>query len=444
MRIITTRRRTPQQVADELCAPFLHEVEEQEAAVRQIVEDVRAGGDEALLAHTRRLDCPGMTAERMAVTEEEFALARQVAGEGFLEGVAGAVEHIRSYHEKQRPSDWFDLRQLGTVLGQKFTPIQRVGIHVPGFTAVYPSSLIMTAVPAQVAGVEEIIVVTPADREGNVHAATLATAQALGLSRVFKVGGAQAIAALAYGTKTIPKVDKVFGPGSIWVMLAKKLVYGVVGVDGLYGPSEVVILADAEASPRLIAADLLAQAEHMTDSPAILVTPAKSLVDPVQSELNRQVQRLNRKAIAWQAVNERGAIVITRDMEEGVEVVNALAFEHVQIFAQSPFSWLPKIRNAGCICIGETSPVTMGDYVIGPSHVLPTGRTARFSSGLGTMDFVKRSSVIYTSKEAVEDHLHIVRALAGLEGLDGHIRAMQVRLRAGQSVPAHGDRLAGR
>jgi histidinol dehydrogenase len=426
---MTTRRRTAQQVADELCAPFLQEVEEQEAVVRQIVEDVRTGGDEALLAHTRRLDCPSMTAERMLVSKEEFARAREVAGEDFLEAVAGAVEHVRSHHEKQRPADWFDLRQLGTLLGQKFTPIQRVGIHVPGFTAAYPSSLIMTAVPAQVAGVEEIVVVTPADREGGVHPATLATAHMLGLGRVFKIGGAQAIAALAYGTKTVPRVDKVFGPGSVWVMLAKRMVYGAVGIDGLYGPSEVVILADGRASPRLIAADLLAQAEHMTDSPAVLVTPARSLVDPVQHELARQVQRLNRKAIAWQALDERGAIVITRDMDEGVEVVNALAFEHVQIFAENPFSWLPKIRNAGCIFVGETSPVTMGDYVIGPSHVLPTGRTARFSSGLGTLDFYKRSSVVYTSKEAVEDHMHIVRPLAGLEGLDGHIRAMQVRLR---------------
>jgi histidinol dehydrogenase len=262
-----------------------------------------------------------------------------------------------------------------------------------------------------------------------VHPATLATARAVGVTNVFKVGGAQAIAALAYGTNTIPKVDKVFGPGSIWVMLAKKMVYGAVGVDGLYGPSEVVILADQSAQPRLIAADLLAQAEHMTDSPAILVTPARSLVEPVQQEIARQVQRLNRKAIAWQALEERGAIVITEDLDEAVAVVNEIAPEHVQIFTESPFSWLPKIRNAGCICVGESSPVTLGDYVIGPSHVLPTGRTARFSSGLGTADFMKRSSVIYTAKEAVADHLHIVRPLAGLEGLDGHIRAMQARLR---------------
>ncbi len=370
-----------------------------------------------------------MTAERMPVTEAERAQAREIAGADFLEAVAGAVEHVRTYHEKQRPGDWFDLRQLGTLLGQKFTPIQRIGVHIPGFTAAYPSSVIMTVAPAQVAGVEEIVVVTPADKAGGVHPATLATMDAMGVTTIFKVGGAQAIAALAYGTATVPKVDKIFGPGSIWVMLAKKMVYGVVGIDGLYGPSEVVILADDKAEPRLIAADLLAQAEHMTDSAAILVTPARSLVEPVQNEISKQVQKLNRKAVAWQALEERGAIVVTRDLEEAIAVVNELAFEHVQICTESPFSVLPKIRNAGCICVGASSPVTLGDYVIGPSHALPTGRTARFSSGLATIDFFKRSSVIYTSKEAVQDHMHIVRPLAALEGLDGHIKAMQARLR---------------
>jgi len=429
MRIVTTRTRTPKQVADELSAPFLQEVAEQEEIVRKIVEDVRTGGDEALLAHTRKFDCPDMTVERMLVTAEERAQAKEIAGADFLEAVAAAIEHVRSYHEKQKPADWFDLRQLGTVLGQKFTPLERVGIHIPGFTAAYPSSVIMTVAPAQVAGVGEIILVTPADKTGGVHPATLATMDAMGVEKILKIGGAQAIAALAYGTETVPKVDKIFGPGSIWVMLAKKTVYGVVGVDGLYGPSEVVVLADEHAEPRLIAADLLAQAEHMTDSPAILVTTSRSLVEPVQTEIGKQVQRLNRKAIAWKALEERGAIVITKDLDEAIEVVNELAFEHLQICTESPFSVLPKIKHAGCICIGQSSPVTLGDYVIGPSHVLPTGRTARFSSGLGTVDFFKRSSVIYTSKEAVADHMHIVRALAGLEGLDGHIKAMQARLR---------------
>jgi len=431
MRILTTRRRTPAQVAGELSQALLAEVSEQEAVVREIVAAVRAQGDEAVLEYTRRFDCPDMTVERLAVTEDELKTARRIAGKDFLEAVASAVEHVRSYHEKQRPQDWFDLRELGTVLGQKFTPIERVGIHVPGFTAAYPSSLIMTAVPGQVAGVKEMVLCTPAGQDGSIHPATLATAGFLGLKRVFKIGGAQAIAAMAFGTATVPRVDKVFGPGSIYVMLAKREVYGHVGVDGLYGPSEVVIIADETAQPRIIAADLLAQAEHMTDSAAILVTPARSLVEPVQNELEKQVRLLRRKAIAWEAITERGAIVITKDLDEACEVVNELAPEHVQICTDSPFSLLPKIRNAGCICVGETSPVTLGDYVIGPSHVLPTGRTARFSSGLGVADFCKRSSIIYTSKEAVKDHAATVRALASLEGLDGHVKAMMARLRTG-------------
>jgi histidinol dehydrogenase len=244
MRIVTTRRRTPRQIADELSAPFLAAAAEQEAVVREIVEAVRAGGDEAVLEYTRRFDSPEMTVARMAVTEAEFEKAKRVAGDRFLAAVESAVVHVRTFHEKQRPQDWFDLRELGTVLGQKFTPIERVGIHVPGYTAAYPSSLIMTAVPGLAAGVSEIILCTPPDRDGNVHPATLATADHLGLRRVFKIGGAQAIAAMAYGTETIPKVDKVFGPGNAYVMLAKKMVYGTVGVDGLYGPSEVVVLAD--------------------------------------------------------------------------------------------------------------------------------------------------------------------------------------------------------
>jgi histidinol dehydrogenase len=429
MRIVTTRRRTPREIADDLSAPLLAEVAEQEAAVREIVEAVRTRGDEALIEYCRRFDYPGMTVDRLAVTEDEFDRARRAVGQDFLEAVASAVEHVRSFHEKERPRDWFDLRQLGTVLGQKYTPIERVGIHVPGFTAVYPSSLIMTAVPGQVAGVPEMILCTPPDREGSVHPATLATADFLGLHTVLKVGGAQAIAALAFGTETVPKVDKVFGPGSIWVQLAKKVVYGIVGVDGLYGPSEVVVLADEHAQPRLIAADLLAQAEHGGDSAAILVTPARSLVEPVQNELSRQVRRMSRKAAAWESITRRGAIVIVRDLDEGCAVVNEIAPEHVELFAASPFELLPKIHNAGCILVGETSPVTMGDYVIGPSHVLPTGRTARFSSGLSTVDFLRRSSVIYTSEESVRDHVRIVRALASMEGLDGHLRAMTARLR---------------
>jgi histidinol dehydrogenase len=429
MRVITTRGKTPLQVAEELAAPAAAFATEQQAVVRGIVEDVRARGDAAVLEHTRRFDCPDMTAARLRVTAKEFAAARAEVGEEFLQAVGEAAAHVRAFHEKQVPQDWIDLRQPGVVLGQKFTPIARVGIHVPGFTASYPSTAIMTIVPAQAAGVEEIYVVTPARRDGTVHPATLATIGLLGVEGVYKVGGAQAIAALAYGTKRIPKVDKVIGPGSIWVTLAKMLVYGTVGIEGLYGPSEVVILADGSAEPRLLAADLLAQAEHNEDSPVILVTPVKAVAEAVQQELRAQLKRLPRQAMAAKAIEDYGGIAVTKSMEEAVEVVNELAAEHVQLCTAEPFALLSRIRNAGAIFVGQTSPVPLGDYVIGPSHSLPTGRTARFLSGIGTMDFLKRSSIIYTSTEAVREHAEVVRVLGKLEGLDGHVRAVEARLK---------------
>jgi histidinol dehydrogenase len=429
MRIIATKGRTPQQIADEIAAPATMLVAEQERTVRAIVDDVRDRGDEAVLEYTRRFDCPTMTAGRMLVTEKEFARAREAMTPEFLAVVRDAADHVRAFHEKQLPTDWFDARQPGVVLGQKFTPVQRAGLHIPGFTAVYPSSLIMTVVPGQVAGVDQIVMVTPPGKDGAASAATLATAGALGVSTVYKVGGAQAIAALAYGTETIPKVDKVFGPGSIWVTLAKKLVYGDVGIEGLYGPSEVVVLADAEADARLIAADLLAQAEHNVDSPVFLVTPSEPLAESVQQELKKQLRRLSRRAVARESLEEYGAMVVTRTMDEAVEVVNELAAEHVQVHTQEPFALLSRIRNAGAIFLGDTSPVPLGDYVIGPSHVLPTGGTARFSSGLGVMDFMKRSSIVYTSREAVRDHASVVETLGAFEGLEAHVRAVKARLR---------------
>jgi len=429
MRVVTTEGRTAEQVAEEMAAPASAFAAEQEAAVRAIVEDVRARGDAAVLEYTRRFDCPTLTAKQLAVTKSEFAAARVEVGEEFLAAVRESAAHVRAFHEKQLPQDWIDLRQPGVVLGQKFTPIARVGIHVPGFTASYPSTAIMTTVPALAAGVPEITVVTPARQDGTVHPATLATLDVVGVHRVYKVGGAQAIAALAYGTKTVAKVDKVVGPGSVWVTLAKKLVYGQVGIEGLYGPSEVAILADESADARLVAADLLAQAEHMADSPVFLATPSKTLVEAVQQELAKQLKRLSRQSMAAESIASYGAIALTKNLAEAVAIVNELAAEHVQICTAEPFALLAEIRNAGAIFIGQTSPVPLGDYVIGPSHSLPTNRTARFLSGLGTMDFIKRSSLIYTSSGAVKEHAGTVRTLATLEGLDGHVRAVEARLK---------------
>ena len=420
-------------MADELFAPAASEAAEQEQVVREVVAAVRAQGDPAVVRYTRRWDWPQATAARLRVSTREMEAARRKVGEKFLAAVRTAAERVRSFHEKQLPTDWFDLRVPGAVLGQKFTPIARVGIHVPGQSAALPSSLIMGVVPAQVAGVEELVVVTPPRKDGTVHPAILATAGELGVQVMLKVGGAQAMAALAYGTKTIPRVDKIVGPGNIYVTLAKKLVYGDVGIEGLYGPSEVVILADGKADAKLIAADLLAQAEHQHDSPVFLVTTVRSLAERVKKEITKQLAQLPRRKLAQESLERFGGIAIVYDLDEGAEVVNELAAEHVQICTQHPFAVLPRIRNAGAIFLGQTSPVPLGDYVIGPSHWLPTGRTARFSSGLGAMDFVKRSSVVYTSKEAVEAHAEAVKVLADVEGMQGHARAVEARL--GESAP---------
>ncbi len=428
MRVVRATGRSPERVVAELSAPIAAELAEQEKGVREIVDAVRARGDEALLEYGRRLDWPDMTAAGMRVREAEIDDALQAVGDDFLRAVDLAAERVRAFHEKQLPTDWFDCRVPGAVLGQKFTPVQRVGIHVPGQSAALPSSLIMGVVPAQVAGVEELLLVTPPRPDGTVHPAILATAGRLGAGTIFKVGGAQAIAALAYGTETIPRVDKIFGPGSPWVTLAKKLVYGDVGIEGLYGPSEVAIIADESAEPRLIAADLLAQAEHMSDSSVFLVTPEEALIEPVEGELRRQLEALPRREVAQHSLETYGALIVAADMDHAVDIVNELAAEHVQVCTREPFALLPKIRNAGAIFLGSSSPVPLGDYVIGPSHWLPTGRTARFSSGLGTLDFMKRSSIVFASKAAVADHAEAVKLLAELEGLDGHIRAVQARL----------------
>jgi len=430
MRVVQAIGRSTDELVEELVAPSASDVAEQEQAVREIVEDVRARGDTALVEHGRRLDWPGMSIDRLRVTTKEMEAALGEVGEEFIKAVKLSAERVRAFHEKQLPNDWCDSRVPGALLGQKFTPIERVAIHVPGQSVPLPSSMIMGVVPAQVAGVDELVLVTPPRKDGTIHPAILATAGVLGADTIYKIGGAQAIAALAYGTEMVPKVDKIVGPGSIWVTLAKKLVFGDVGIEGLYGPSEVVVIADETASPKLVAADLIAQAEHMNDSPVFLVTTAPDLVEAVESELAQQLSNLPRRDIASESLERYGAIVVANDLDQAMEIANELAAEHVQICTREPFALLPTIRNAGAIFLGHSSPVPLGDYVIGPSHWLPTGRTARFSSGLGTMDFVKRSSVVYTSPRAVADHVEAVRALAGLEGLEGHIRAVEARLRA--------------
>ncbi len=438
MRVIEAGGKTPRRMAEELRAPISQETARQEEVVAEIVSAVRARGDRALVEYTRRLDWPEATAGRLKVPVKELAAAHRKADKSFLSAVRKAAERVRAFHEKQLPRDWFDLDVPGAVLGQKFTPIQRVGVHVPGRSAPLPSSLIMSVVPALVAGVPEIVVVTPPGRDGSIHPAILAAAHELGVERLYRVGGAQAIAALSYGTRTILRVDKIVGAGNIYVTLAKKMVYGEVGIDGLYGPSEVAILADETADPRLVAADLLAQAEHNADSPVFLVTTDRSLLGKVQAEIAKQIGRLTRRGVAAESLERYSGAVVVRDLDQGVEVVNELAAEHVQVMTREPWSLLSSIRNAGAIFLGDMSPVPLGDYVIGPSHLLPTGRTARFSSGLGVMDFMKRSSVVYTSEQTVREYAEAVKALAELEGLEAHVRAVEERLKGAK--PRSGGR----
>jgi histidinol dehydrogenase len=428
MRVFTTAKLAPAEIAAELAQPLRLQREQERENIRQMVEAVRARGDEAVLEYTRRFDCPGLTVSRLRVTRRELSRARGAAPARFLRALEKATANIRRFHEEQRPSDWFDFRQPGMALGSRYTPIGRVGIHVPGYTATYPSCLLMSVIPAQAAGVEEIAIATPAGREGGVPAATLAAADFLGLSEVYKMGGPQAIAAFAFGTKRVRKVDKVVGPGGFRTMLAKQLVYGEVGVDGLYGPSEVVIIADGSGRPAYAAADLLAQAEHGPGSLAVLITAEKALLGKVERELGRQLERLGRRSAAREALRERGALVQVKGLEEAVELANLIAPEHLELHTAEPLLLLPAIKHAGCILLGEESPAALGDYVAGPSHVLPTGGAARFSSGLGVADFVKRSSVILASGRALREAAGAVRAVSSVEGLDGHYRSVALRL----------------
>jgi len=429
MRSYTTSEQSIEQIAAAIAPGLPEDLSAKEAQVREIVEAVRQRGDEAVCEYTWRFDGARITPEKMKATEEEFRAAHTQVGKTFLRALARAADNIRRFHEKQRPQDWFDLERAGTVVGERFTPIECVGIHIPGATAAYPSSVLMTVIPAQVAGVKEIHLATPPARDGSLHPATLAAADFLGVHSVFKMAGAQAIAAFAFGTAAVPKVEKVFGPGNIFVMLAKRLVYGFVGVDGLYGPSEVVILADESATPCWVAADLLAQAEHGADSCAVVISPSRALLEAVREEIARQARRLPRQSLAWQAWSKRGALVQVRDVPEAIALANLLAPEHLELHLENALALLGEVKNAGCILLGPHSPAAASDYVAGPSHVLPTGQGAAFSSGLGVMDFMKRSSVVAVSPACLAECAEDIRQFAALEGLEGHFRAVQMRLR---------------
>ncbi|MGG3956393.1 histidinol dehydrogenase [Bhargavaea massiliensis] len=401
--------------------------EEQRQAVKRIIDDVRNNGDGALKKYTEMFD--GISLDTFAVTQEEIEKAYWLVDENMVHIIREAAQNIREYHERQRMTSWFMTRDDGTILGQKVTPLDAVGLYVPGGTAAYPSSVLMNVIPAQVAGVKRIVIVSPPNECGTLPAAVLVAACELGVQEIYKVGGAQAIAALAYGTETIEPVDKIFGPGNIFVALAKREVFGQVDIDMIAGPSEIVVLADETAKPNEIAADLLSQAEHDERAVSILVTPSLQLALKVEEEVEKQLATLPRKEIAQKAINEYGVIYVTDTMKQAIDVVNELAPEHLEVMTAEPFEILSDIRHAGAIFLGPYSSEPVGDYFAGTNHVLPTNGTARFSSGLTVEAFMKKSSIIFYSQQAWQQHAEKIAAFARLEGLEAHARAVEERLK---------------
>ena len=398
-----------------------------EKDVAKILEDVKREGDKALFGYTARFDGAHLDAETVRVTEQEIQEAYDQVDEELLGIIRRALHNIRTYHEKQRQNSWFDSRPDGTILGQKVTALARVGVYVPGGKAAYPSSVLMNIAPAKAAGVDEIIMVTPPDKNGKVTPTTLVAAKEAGADVVYKIGGAQAIGALAYGTESIPKVDKIVGPGNIYVALAKKAVYGHVSIDAIAGPSEILVIADDSANPSYVAADLLSQAEHDELASAILVTTSEELADAVSKEVDRFTAQLSRKEIIQKSLDNYGYILIAESMDEAISIANEIASEHLEIQTKNPYDVMTKIRNAGAIFIGEYSSEPLGDYFAGPNHVLPTNGTAKFFSPLSVDDFIKKSSIIAYSKEALEKVHEDIESFAAAERLTAHANSIHVR-----------------
>ena len=398
-----------------------------ESRVLEILEHVKNEKDQAVFDYTKQFDGADITADTITVTKEEIAQAYDLVDESLVEIIRKAKENIRIYHEKQKQYSWFDSKPDGTMLGQKVTALQRVGVYVPGGKAVYPSSVLMNVIPAKVAGVEEIVMVTPPGKDGKINPNTLVAANEAGVDVVYKVGGAQAIAALAYGTDSIPKVDKIVGPGNIYVALAKKAVYGHVSIDSIAGPSEILVIADETANPRYVAADLLSQAEHDELASAILVTTSETLAKEVSKQVEVFVEELSRTEIMKKSLENYGYILVADTMEEVIDIANEIASEHLEIMTANPYDVMMRVRNAGAIFIGEYSSEPLGDYFAGPNHVLPTNGTAKFFSPLGVDDFIKKSSIIAYSKEALEAIHSDIEQFAEAEKLTAHANSIKVR-----------------
>lgn len=427
MKVVTLNKDTIDTILENMLKRSPTQYTAQEESVQAIVADVRARRDAAVFDYTEKFDHAIIDAGSIEVTAGEIREAYRQTGEELLGIIRASLENIRDFHQREVRNSWFTSSEEGTLLGQKITPMERVGVYVPGGKASYPSSVLMNVVPAKIAGVKEIIMTTPCGSDGTVNPYVLVAAREAGADRIFKVGGAQAIAAMAYGTRSIPKVDKIVGPGNIYVALAKKAVYGVVSIDSIAGPSEILVLADETANPRFVAADLLSQAEHDELACAILVTTSERLAAAVNAEVEGFLKVLSRKKIIETSLLNFGHILIARDMDEAIETANAIASEHLEIVTKNPFEVMTKIRNAGAIFIGEYSCEPLGDYFAGPNHVLPTNGTSRFFSALSVDDFIKKSSIIYYGKDALDKCHENIEAFAKCEQLTAHANSIAVR-----------------
>ncbi|MCI8887459.1 MAG: histidinol dehydrogenase [Hungatella sp.] len=427
MRIITLDQSTRENILSTLLKRDPNNYENYGTAVQEIVDKVKEKKDEAVFAYTRQFDGADIDSSTVRVRDEEIKEAMAAVEPELLSVMKKAMRNIREYHEMQIQHSWFDSKPDGTILGQKVTALESVGVYVPGGKAAYPSSVLMNIIPAKAAGVKRIVMVTPPGKDGKVNPVTLTAAHLAGATEVYKVGGAQAVAALAFGTESIPRVNKIVGPGNIFVALAKKAVYGHVSIDSIAGPSEILVLADETANPRFVAADLLSQAEHDELASAILVTTSRELAEQVSQQVELFVKELSRREILEKSLDNFGYILVADNMEEAVDTANAIASEHLEIVTRNPFEVMTKIQNAGAIFLGEYSCEPLGDYFAGPNHVLPTNGTAKFFSPLGVDDFVKKSSIIYYSKEALEPVHKDIMAFARAEHLTAHANSIGVR-----------------
>ncbi|MCI9123674.1 MAG: histidinol dehydrogenase [Eubacterium sp.] len=429
MKILKITKETTKHILEELLKRSPNNYGAYESRVHEIIADVRERRDEAVFAYTKQFDGAELNAQNVRVSDEEIQEAYEKTDPALLAVIRKSLVNIRDFHEKQRQQSWFTSEREGVILGQKITPLQTAGVYVPGGTAVYPSSVLMNILPAKAAGVPNVIMATPPGPDGKVHPSTLAAAKEAGADAVYKVGGAQAIAAMAFGTQSIPKVDKIVGPGNIYVALAKKAVFGYVSIDSIAGPSEILVLADETADPVYAAADLLSQAEHDELACAILITTSEALAASVSKEVERMAARLSRKEIIEKSLEHYGYILVADNMDAAVEAANAIASEHLEILTKDPFATMTKIRNAGAIFLGPHSCEPLGDYFAGPNHVLPTNGTARFFSALSVDDFVKKSSIISYSREALEPVYPDIVQFAESEQLTAHANAIRVRFK---------------